>query len=1520
MLNRLFKLAGAMALCVPLVSQAAIFSSDFNSGPPPGSSLTGIATVDTAGGLGNSGVLKLSTPGGAGAFFVNNFTDGNSITNFRITYRFALGGGTCCGVRMADGLAFAFGNDLPAGGWSEDGGGTGIIVGFDTWDNAAPDTAPAIDLKIGGNGDGNVVAFQAFTTLGGALREGGRPADGPILTNAAGLEVNIFTVDPAPAVPTDATYVDVYMELFSDNTFSVSYSNLVIFDHQPIAYTPIANASFGWSARIGGANEQAWIDNLAIFANFAAGPATITGQPTNQTVTESQPASFSIQLDGTPPYSIQWYSNGVAIAGANGSTYTTPPTTISMSGTLYRAEVTNTLSGGVPAVSSNALLTVNAGVFAQSATSGGATNQVRVRFSKDVSLSGIYSLNNGATVNSVSYGATHRDVVLATSLLITETDYALTITGETGEDASSLIPDPSILTFHQGFGAICTDFATLPAGTALFSNGITGSGVLADDGSGTNLVVHLTDDGNNGAYGKLFISNRTGGAVLKELQARWRTRIGGDLGGHADGMSFNWANNLVANGDFIATDEGEGTGVSFTIDTWDGGSGPDTGIEIKWQASRIAFLHIPRTFEGNENFICKDVFVDTSASVNSAGLATFTYNGNTISATIPGWAGIVNGAFDFAARTGGENDNMWIDDVCINNFTLGSVFFTLEPVETTALEGLTATFTAAVDGSPPYSFQWYTNGVAIPGATSSSYTTPPVTAAYEGRLYSVVASNEFSFVTSSNAVLHVKLSPRVLSVFSRKSADVHILYTRAVDLNSGAYEFDNGVFEGTRQYGSSRNEVIITTDTPLILNTTYTLTITDVADELNGLNLILPNPTVATFRHGFGQFCTDFAVDQSANTTVGAVSLYGSAYASGGILHLTDNVGGQAGTMIIEDQNGGLPLDRLQVRYRAYVGGGGGNPADGYSFNFGNFANAAIGGGEEGAGTGLTVAFDNFDNGGGEAPAIDIKWNNVVLAHTLTRVMRSDTLGAPPVSPNFLNTYINLDPDGTLDVIVNGVLVYDNLATPFNGLTGARVGFSGRTGGLVEANWIDDLCINGFSLGGVIITQQPADATVTENPPQAASFVVSVDGLPPYSVQWYSNGVPLAGAAALAYNTPPLNRTADGAGYFAVISNFCGSVTSRTAVVTVIRDTTPPSALSAVSDCSSNVYVLFNETLGAASANNPANYTIDNGVTVTGAALDGTGRRVVLTVSPPINPNDCDILTITGVTDRNAFPNTMADFRIAIAAKAPLQSSGPDNLVVIEAEDFDVNRSPSLSSPGTAWVVANTLPDFQGTGYVDLTPNIGEFGGNTPDVFTNFNRLDYCINFPAAGTYYLWARGSTANDGGNNSFHFGLDGVSPDEFTRRVGNRISNWGGDAGNVNAFGWIRDVNGIDASSVARIAVATPGVHTLNIWEREDGLKLDRFLLTTDAALTLTTSETGPTASARPATRSLSIVRAPDGNVTISWPGLGWTLQSTDQLGLLPAGTVWQTLTNASPLVIPSGSLGTGNTNAFFRLICP
>ncbi len=99
--------------------------------------------------------------------------------------------------------------------------------------------------------------------------------------------------------------------------------------------------------------------------NAAAVAPTITTPPANQTVTAGQTASFSVVAGGTAPLSYQWQKNAVNIAGATSSSYTTPVTATSDSGSTFDVVVSNTAG---TATSGAATLTVNAAAVAPTIT------------------------------------------------------------------------------------------------------------------------------------------------------------------------------------------------------------------------------------------------------------------------------------------------------------------------------------------------------------------------------------------------------------------------------------------------------------------------------------------------------------------------------------------------------------------------------------------------------------------------------------------------------------------------------------------------------------------------------------------------------------------------------------------------------------------------------------------------------------------------------------------------------------------------------------------------------------------------------------------------------------------------------------------------------------------------------------------------------------------------------------------------------------------------------------------------
>jgi beta-galactosidase len=82
-----------------------------------------------------------------------------------------------------------------------------------------------------------------------------------------------------------------------------------------------------------------------------------------------------------------------------------------------------------------------------------------------------------------------------------------------------------------------------------------------------------------------------------------------------------------------------------------------------------------------------------------------------------------------------------------------------QPTSQTVTIGRTAQFSVGVSGTGPFTYQWQKNGVAIPGATAATYTTPGTTAPDNNAAFGVVVINSRGATTSAAATLTVNTSP-----------------------------------------------------------------------------------------------------------------------------------------------------------------------------------------------------------------------------------------------------------------------------------------------------------------------------------------------------------------------------------------------------------------------------------------------------------------------------------------------------------------------------------------------------------------------------------------------------------------------------------------------------------------------------------------------------------------------------------------------------------------------------------------
>jgi len=152
------------------------------------------------------------------------------------------------------------------------------------------------------------------------------------------------------------------------------------------------------------------------------------------------------------------------------------------------------------------------------------------------------------------------------------------------------------------------------------------------------------------------------------------------------------------------------------------------------------------------------------------------------------------------------------------------------------------------------------------------------------------------------------------------------------------------------------------------------------------------------------------------------------------------------------------------------------------------------------------------------------------------------------------------------------------------------------------------------------------------------------------------------------------------------------------------------------------------------------------------------------------------------------------------------------HVIIVEAENF-ISNIPRGSH---SWSVENSVAGFTGSGYMQSLPDTGS---NIDASWTSSSpELQYSINFPTAAIYHVWARGYPIDDN-DNSFHAGLNG------TTGTASRMA-WT----TFNTWSW---TNGIHLGGFATIEVGTAGLHTFNLWMREDGTRIDRIALSTNPA---------------------------------------------------------------------------------------
>ncbi len=518
--------------------------------------------------------------------------------------------------------------------------------------------------------------------------------------------------------------------------------------------------------------------------NLEAAYPTITTQPTNQTVTAGQMATFTAAATGSPTPTVQWQvstDGGATFSNVSGATSTTLSftTALSQNGNQYRAVFTN--SAGT-ATTTTATLTVNSPTpptittqpASQTVSAGQtATFTAAATGSPTPTVQWQVSTDAGATFSNVS-GATFTTLSFTTALSQNANQYRAVFTNSAGTATTTA----ATLTVNNS--------PTLPTITTQPTNqtvtaGQTATFTAAATGSPTPTVQWQVSTDAGGTFSNLSGATSTTlsfTTALSQNGNRYRAVFT-----NSAGTATTTAATLTVNAapPPSGTVTLQNTNSNLCIDT--GGSANFTAlIQSACSTSNTQKFSLTAAPASGWYYLvsaASNLCWDVSQGSVSAGALIQQYTCVAVppeyyqlKAVSGGYqilsANMTNGCLDVvgASTTSGAKIEQ---NTCIGSanqiFNIGTPSnttptITTQPTNQTLTVGQTATFTAAATGSPTPTVQWQvsTDGggtfsnVSAATSTTLSFTTA---SSQNGNRYRAVFTNSAGTATTTTATLTV---------------------------------------------------------------------------------------------------------------------------------------------------------------------------------------------------------------------------------------------------------------------------------------------------------------------------------------------------------------------------------------------------------------------------------------------------------------------------------------------------------------------------------------------------------------------------------------------------------------------------------------------------------------------------------------------------------------------------------------------------------------------------------------------
>ncbi len=587
---------------------------------------------------------------------------------------------------------------------------------------------------------------------------------------------------------------------------------------------------------------------------------SITAQPSSQTVTAGQTATFMVAATGNGTLTYQWKKNGAAIGGATGSSYTTPATTAGDSGSSFTVVVTDS-TGSV--TSNAATLTVTASPVAPSITAQPASVTVTAGQTAtfSVTANGTATLayqwkKNGAAIGGATGSSYTTPATVAG-------DNGSTFTVTVTNSVSNVTSNAATLTVN-----VPPSITTQPASKTV-TVGQTATFTVAATGSGT-------------------------------LTYQWK-KNGTAIGG---ATSASYTTPATVAGD---------NGSTFTVTVTD---------SVTNVASNAATLTVnaPPSITTQPASVTVTAGQTATFSVTANGTATLAYQWKKNGAAIGGATG---SSYTTPATVAGDNGSTFTVTVTnsVSNVTSNAATLTVnvppsittQPASKTVTVGQTATFTVAATGSGTLTYQWKKNGTAIGGATSASYTTPATVAGDNGSTFTVTVTDSVTNVASNAATLTVNAPPSITTQPANVTVTAGQTATFSVTANGTATLTYQWTKNGTAISGATSASYTTPATTTADNGAKFAVTVTNSAGNIasnaatltvNAATLVL-NASTGTLNFGSVNIGSNnslgvtFTNAGNSTVTISGVTLSGAGYTASGVSTGLMLTSGQAATLTV---------------------------------------------------------------------------------------------------------------------------------------------------------------------------------------------------------------------------------------------------------------------------------------------------------------------------------------------------------------------------------------------------------------------------------------------------------------------------------------------------------------------------------------------------------------------------------------------------------------------------------------------